>query len=104
MNTQTRIYVLLVAIGAAAIGVALYARAPEPSAEQLTAVLLLAGLAVVAEMLVFLLPRAKGSIAFIPYLAAVLIVPGWLAVAAVVAVKTAMETLAGARWILIVFN
>jgi HD superfamily phosphohydrolase YqeK len=104
MNTQTRIYVTLIALGAIAAGFALYFRAPQPSAEELTAVLLLAGLAVVAEMLVFLLPRAKGSIAFIPYLAAVLIVPSWLAVVAIAAVKAIMETLSGARRFLVVFN
>src|SRR5688572_5953696 len=104
MNTQTRIYVALITLGATAASIALYVRAPQPSAEELTAVLLLAGLAVVAEMLVFLLPRAKGSIAFIPYLAAVLIVPGWLAVVTIAAVKATMETLTGARRLLVVFN
>ncbi|HEV3484552.1 MAG TPA: hypothetical protein VG106_04030, partial [Vicinamibacterales bacterium] len=75
------------------------------SYQQLTGVAVLAGLAVLAEMLAFVLPRAaRGSVAFIPYLASVLIAPGWLAVFAIASVKALVETLSSSRRALILFN
>ena len=73
-------------------GIALYLRAPHVSSEQLFAILLLSVLAVVAELLGFVLPNsARGSIAFIPYLACALVVPTWATVAAVVVVRALVE-------------
>jgi putative nucleotidyltransferase with HDIG domain len=58
----------------------------------LTDALLLCGLAVTAEFLGYVLPRsAAGSIGFIPYFAAAIIVPGWPSVLAVMLVKSAVE-------------
>ncbi len=49
--------------------------------------MLLAVLALLAELLSFLLPHnARGSIAFVPYLASVLIVPHWYSIIAIVVV------------------
>ncbi|HKO13901.1 MAG TPA: HD-GYP domain-containing protein [Acidobacteriaceae bacterium] len=54
---------------------------------------LLASLAIVAELLSYLLPNsARGSIAFIPYLAMAVVVPGWEAVIAIVVVRALIET------------
>jgi hypothetical protein len=104
MTHKIRLYIATVGLLALGSGAGLYVWHPEVSAEQVVAVLLLSGLAVVAEMLVFLLPRAKGSIAFIPYLASVLIAPGWLAVLAIAGVKALAETLSSARRAFALFN
>jgi hypothetical protein len=95
----------LVCLAAAATGTTLYLRDPSINPEALTAVCLLSGLAVVAELLGFLLPRAaRGSVAFIPYLAAVLIAPSWVTIAAVLVVKAMTQHLVRAAAIKGVFN
>jgi hypothetical protein len=105
MSRITRIYVALVCVAAVAAAGALYLDDPGASSEAVTAISLLSGLAVVAELLGFLLPRAaRGTVAFIPYLAAVLIAPSWITVAAVVAVKVITERLAGQQPIKAAFN
>lgn len=92
-------------MAAAVVAAALYLRTPETSAQALAAVALLSGLAIAADLLAFTLPRAaRGSVAFIPYLAAVLIAPGWLAVVAAVPVKAIAERLSGIPTIKAVFN
>ncbi len=54
--------------------------------------LALCALAVTAELLTFLLPAsASGSIGFIPYFAAAVVVPAWPSVACVVLVKAVVE-------------
>jgi hypothetical protein len=54
--------------------------------------LLLCALAVTAELLSYVLPRsAAGTIAFIPYFAAAVVVPAWPSVLSVAAVKIAVE-------------
>jgi hypothetical protein len=68
-------------------------------------VTLLSGFAIVAEMLGFWLPRGgRGTVAFIPYLAAILIAPSWISVAAVAAVKAITERLTGSPAIKAAFN
>jgi putative nucleotidyltransferase with HDIG domain len=105
MSRITRIYVALVCLAALAATTALYLHDPGVSAEAVMAVSLLSGLAVVAELLGFLLPRAaRGSVAFIPYLAAVLIAPSWITVAAVVGVKAITERITGQQAIKAAFN
>ncbi len=87
MSLATKLYVTVVCAAAGAGLALLYYHDPLVPSEAVAAVSLLAGLAVVAELLAFLLPRgAHGSIAFIPYLAAVLVAPSWVTVGAVVAV------------------
>jgi putative nucleotidyltransferase with HDIG domain len=105
MSRITRIYVALVCLAAAAVGTGLYLLDPGITSEAVAAVSLLSGLAIVAELLAFMLPRAaRGSVAFIPYLAAVLIAPSWFTVAAVVSVKAVTERLAGVQAIKAAFN
>ena len=92
MRRATKWYVAITALVALIWGATLYCSAPRPEAAMLTDALLLCGLALTAELLTFLLPRsAAGSIGYIPYFAAAIIVPSWPSVLSVVVVKTAIE-------------
>ena len=94
--------VLLMALCA---GYAVKLDSPPLPPEALLAVVLLGGLAIVAEMLAFLLPHgARGSIAFIPYLASVLIAPHWTAVLAIAVVATLVHLSLRARLESFIFN
>jgi len=93
MRKAIAVYVIAVTVLAGACFSALYSVAPDLPANSLVAVLLLAVLAILAEVLCFLLPRAtRGSIAIVPYLAMAILVPNWLAIVAVLSVKTITET------------
>ncbi|HTF38599.1 MAG TPA: HD domain-containing phosphohydrolase [Blastocatellia bacterium] len=73
--------------------------------EQFTAIVVLSTLALIAELLSFLLPKgALGSIASIPALAAVLISPSWHAIAAIGIVKAIVESARRAQLEKAVFN
>src|SRR5438067_13127350 len=80
-------------LGAALVsGIALFAHSPRITPGDLFAVLLLSILAIVAELLGFVLPNsARGSIAFIPYLACALVVPSWSTIIGVVVVRALVE-------------
>jgi putative nucleotidyltransferase with HDIG domain len=105
MNRLIRWYVGSVSVAALLAVAGLYWAAPRVPPEAVTAVAVLSGLAIVAELLGFLLPSAaRGSIAFIPYLAAVFLAPNWVTIAAVVVVKGAGDRLAGAQPIKAAFN
>jgi putative nucleotidyltransferase with HDIG domain len=92
MNRKLWFYRTTVIALALTSGIVLYLRSPRVTSEELFAILLLSILAVVAEFLGFVLPNsARGSIAFIPYLACALVVPTWATVAAVVVVRTLVE-------------
>lgn len=89
---NTRPYVMLVCAAAAAVTAFVYAVDPVVLPSEVRALGMLAALASVAEMLTFALPRsASGSIAFIPYLAAVVVVPSWPTVVAATVVKLVAE-------------
>lgn len=89
MRKATVLYVVSVVLFAGvAVGV-LYRIAPTLPEGSAVAVSLLAVLAILAEVLSFLLPRAaRGSIAIVPYLAMAILIPHWVAIIAVVTVKT----------------
>ena len=92
MRGVIRIYVAGVALLAAVWTWSLYHAAPMASRSMLSDALILCGLAITAELLAFLLPRsATGSIGFIPYFAAAVVVPSWPSVVSVIAVKAAVE-------------
>jgi putative nucleotidyltransferase with HDIG domain len=94
MRKATRVYLGFVALGAVIAMTVLYRWRPEVAQAQVVATFVLSGLAVIAELLAYTLSQsgnAQGSIAFIPYLATVLIAPSWLAIAAVVCVKSISE-------------
>src|SRR5689334_16415451 len=93
MRKAIVVYVIAVTLAAGLCLTVLYRVAPIPPASSLVAVLLLAALAILAEVLCFLLPRAtRGSIAIVPYLAMAILVPNWLAIVAILTVKTITET------------
>lgn len=90
--SRIRIYVGMVTGIAAMWLIEMYYRHPMTSASVMTDSLLLCALALTGELLAFLLPRsASGSIGFIPYFAAAVVVPGWPSVASVAIVKTVVE-------------
>jgi len=105
MNLRTRLFIAGTCVSSVGLGAALFRHAPDVRPETMTAVLLLGSLAAIAEILAFMLPgAARGSIAFIPYLAAVLVAPSWVTVATVAAVKALMETVLRAEPVKGVFN
>jgi putative nucleotidyltransferase with HDIG domain len=105
MNRKLWLYrtaVLAVAIGSA---IALFLRSPRASTEEFFAILLLSILAIIAELLGFVLPNsARGSIAFIPYLASALVVPSWPTIAGVAVVKALVESSRRSKFSLLVLN
>ncbi len=77
-------YIRIVCLGAFLSGLALWVYAPPASDWSLGIVLTLACFALTAEVMAFLLPRgASGSISFIPYMTAVLLVPNFSALIAI---------------------
>src|SRR5438045_6564830 len=92
MNRKLWLFQTGVLSAALISGIALFAYSPRPGSGDIFAVLLLSILAVVAELLGFVLPNsARGSIAFIPYLACALVVPSWSTIIGVVVVKALVE-------------
>jgi putative nucleotidyltransferase with HDIG domain len=92
MTRSTKIYVATVSGLALVWTYFMYRSAPVASSVMITDAAILCGLAVAAELLSFLLPRsATGSIGFIPYFAAAVVVPSWVSVVSVILVKGAVE-------------
>jgi HD superfamily phosphohydrolase YqeK len=92
MRKPIAVYVAcIIALGIACVGL-LYATLPLIPVDKIGAVLLLAALAVTAEALGYLLPRAtRGSIAIVPYLSMAVLVPSWISVVTIVAVKAVTD-------------
>src|SRR5438045_68005 len=105
MRTATKSFVgLVVALTVFAVAASYLAR-PTASRAEVAAIGFLSALAIVGELLAYVLSRqARGSIAFIPYLATVLIVPSWLAVVAVIVVKLLTEARANVAPVKATFN
>jgi len=92
MRVLTKVYVAAMAGIALIWGVMLYMHAPVVSRTMMYDALLLCALAVTAELLSYLLPKsATGSIGFIPYFAAAIVVPSWPSVLCVLVIKTSVE-------------
>jgi hypothetical protein len=92
MNHNTARFVSGVATTAALLGVLVWRVTTGPTDRELAAALLLCGLALLAEGFVYLLPNsASGSVAFIGYLAAVILAPGYATVLLVVAARVLTE-------------
>lgn len=105
MRKNVTRYVSLIAGLAVCQFAVLYSLHPEVSSKYVAALVFLGALAIVAEVLGFFLSAsAKGSIAFIPYLAAILVAPSWVTVAAAVAIKLSVEVTRRAERIKAVFN
>jgi putative nucleotidyltransferase with HDIG domain len=105
MNARAKVYVALVSVGAVLSSLVLYVAEPSPSEHQIGKIVLLSILALVAEALALVMPHSvAGSIAFIPYLSAVLIVPNWMSLAGVVSVRAIVEIMTSRAQLTRVFN
>jgi putative nucleotidyltransferase with HDIG domain len=92
MRSKVQVYVAVVATVALAWGILIHRIVPPQGDSMFSDALLLCGLAITAEVFSYVLPRsAAGTIAFIPYFAAAIVVPGSASVLSVVAVKAAVE-------------
>jgi putative nucleotidyltransferase with HDIG domain len=97
MRNSVRVYVGAVVVSAICAASAVYALAPSAPADSTVAVLLLSVLALLAELLGFLLPRAaRGSLSFTAYVAMGILVPAWPALVGVLAVRAVTATAARA--------
>lgn len=104
MITRTSVYVIGVSVGAAACSAVLWLSEPAASSG-IGVILVLCALALVAEALSLLMPNSViGSISFIPFLAAAIIVPNWLALVGVVCVRVVVELLSRRARATKVFN
>jgi len=82
MPTRTVLYVALVSVCAVLANGALFLLAPDLQAAEVRAVVWMAAIGLFAHVAMHRLPRgSEGSIAFIPWLAAAIITPTWVAVA-----------------------
>ncbi|HEY7234801.1 MAG TPA: HD domain-containing phosphohydrolase [Gemmatimonadaceae bacterium] len=105
MNRKLILYRTATICFAVFTATALYVRAEHVSRADLSAIVLLSVLAVIAELLAFAMPNsARGSIAFIPYLAAALVVPTWATVAGVAVVKAVVETVRRSKPVVALMN
>jgi putative nucleotidyltransferase with HDIG domain len=88
MRKATRAFIGGVGVATLAATISLYSARPSVSRGEVMAIIFLSALAVIGELWAFVLSRtARGSIAFIPYLATILIAPSWLSVVVVVVIK-----------------
>jgi HD-GYP domain-containing protein (c-di-GMP phosphodiesterase class II) len=105
MNRSVGLYVFAVAILASVVGWSLYQPAVGVDPLFLQAALCFASLGTFAHLLRYDLARAAtGSIAFIPYLAVVVVAPNWIGVAAVALSVWIVETLLRRSAIKALFN
>lgn len=89
---KTRAYIQLVVLAAMLAGIAIWMLFPPAADWDIGTVATLAALAATAELMGFLLPRgASGSISFIPYMTAVLLVPNFAALPAILAARAIAE-------------
>jgi putative nucleotidyltransferase with HDIG domain len=94
MKRTTKLYIGAVFLSALVAAGALYWADPAYGEAEVGALAFLSIVAIVSEMLAYTMAReGRGSIAFIPYLASVVIAPGWPAVIVVALVKAMMELL-----------
>ncbi len=93
MRIRIQLYVYSVSAIAATLSVLLYVRGPVATSPLLFDVAILSILAMAGEMLAFVLPRraAMGSIGFIPFFAAAILIPSWESVLGVFAVRSVLE-------------
>lgn len=105
MQKRINLYVSGVCLAALAMLALVGAVMPWEISRTMATLVVLSALAVAAETLTFLMPHAtRGSVAYIAYLAAILIAPGPTTIAVVLLVKTGVELLIGKEWPKRVFN
>ena len=92
MRERTSTLIGLVSTAAVLAAWVLYAAEPTIPREGLTALVVLCSFALVAEAMSLLMPHAiSSSVAFIPFLTAVLIIPHWAALVGLVVVRAVVE-------------
>ena len=91
-NTRTRNYVTLVVTAAICSAAALIVVAPNIEQSSIDSTALLCGLALVAEAMGLAFSKSvTGSLAFIPYLASIIVAPNWMTLLGVTAVRLLFE-------------
>ena len=105
MHSKTTPLILGVVSAAIAVALLLPSVGAAGADGELTAIAVLAALALIAELLAFLLPQGVvGSIASMPILASILISPTWQTVAAIAVLKAVVESVRRAEFHKAVFN
>ena len=105
MTQRTTPFILIVVAAAMTVAVLLPPISAGGRQEELTAIVVLCALAVVAELLSFLLPRGVvGSIAAMPILAGTLISPSWNTVAGIAVVMMITQVVRRSEFPKAVFN
>lgn len=105
MKSRVLLYVVGVCSVAATLVTALYVSDPAVDSAHLVPIGVLCALALLAELLAFLLPQsARGSLAYIPYLAAILLSPSWVTCVAVLGIKLIAELPRGLEPVKTIFN
>jgi putative nucleotidyltransferase with HDIG domain len=93
MRNRTHYFIGLVGLLAALSTCLLYRQSPGVTADQVVAIVILGALALAGDTLGYLLPRsATGSLAFVPFFAAAILVPLWPSVIMVASVRLVVET------------
>ena len=91
---RLRVYLFVYGVVAAALAASavVYMRSPLDARQMLVDAVILCVLAIAGELLGYMLPhRAMGSIGFIPYFAAAVLVPAWPSILAVALLRTGLE-------------
>jgi putative nucleotidyltransferase with HDIG domain len=105
MRNRTSLLIWAVTAGCIAVTLLLRSSHEPLLAEQAAAIVMLCSFALVADILLFLLPKgAAGSIAFIPTLCAVIVVPSWYTVLGIVIQKAISELARKAEFEKAIFN
>ena len=105
MKSRTTPFIFAIICAACLVASVLPGASGPRASNELLGVVVLFALALVAEMLAFILPKgALASIASMPTFAAVLISPSWHAVAAIAIVKALVESIRRADFEKAVFN
>ena len=105
MKASVRWHVFGVVVLGGLCSALVYVAEPDVSRGAANAALILGAFALVAEALALVLPNSSsGSLGFIPYLAAILISPNWVAIAVTVGVRIAVDAGAKRKLIWWVFN
>jgi putative nucleotidyltransferase with HDIG domain len=92
MKRATKLYLGMILAAAILVVAAMYWISPTYDSREIKALAFLAVVAIASEMMSFSLVReGRGSIAYIPYFASVVLVPSWLTVVCVALIKLLME-------------
>jgi HD-GYP domain-containing protein (c-di-GMP phosphodiesterase class II) len=93
MNTRTRLYIAAIVAAATLAALGLYLVSPDLSANYIKAVVCLGAVALLTQLLGFLMLRTTvtGTISFVPFLANAAVAPNWLTVVGVFVVVSVVQ-------------